>query len=371
MKIALEQKALSELVAQTELERQGLLAGQAAFKEKLNEPQLRYEQSVKAHQTWEGKLRELTGTPDAPDTLEGIKARITQLDQLPALLDEKRSKRLALSADIFDILDSQRKSREDLFKPVQDLIQSNSLIREGYKLQFQAALAGSPDVFASALFELIKQNSGEFRGGDESYGAVRKIAEQFDLNKKEDALKFVGELHAKIIAAANGNNEGAIGIAPVLRVNKTPSAVYDLLFGLPFLEPRYSLLFQDTQIEQLSPGQRGALLLIFYLLVDKGRNPIILDQPEENLDNETVVSLLVPVLNEAKKKRQIIMVTHNPNLAVVCDAEQIIYSSFDRNKKCKIEYFSGSIENPRINVHVVNVLEGTKPAFNNRRIKYH
>jgi len=95
----------------------------------------------------------------------------------------------------------------------------------------------------------------------------------------------------------------------------------------------------------------------------------ILDK--ENLDNETVVSLLVPVLSEAKKRRQIIMVTHNPNLAVVCDAEQIIYSSFDRKNAATIEYVSGSIENPVINAHVVDVLEGTKPAFNNRKIKYH
>jgi predicted ATPase len=79
----------------------------------------------------------------------------------------------------------------------------------------------------------------------------------------------------------------------------------------------------------------------------------------------------VPVLSEAKKRRQIIMVTHNPNLAVVCDAEQVIYSSFDRKNDAKIEYVSGSIENPNINLHVVNVLEGTKPAFNNRRVKYH
>lgn len=162
-----------------------------------------------------------------------------------------------------------------------------------------------------------------------------------------------------------------VGIGPVLRKDKLASDVYDLLFGLSFLEPRYSLLFQDAQIEQLSPGQRGALLLIFYLLVDKGRNPIILDQPEENLDNETVVSLLVPVLTEAKKRRQIIMVTHNPNLAVVCDAEQVIWSVFDRKNASKISYLAGSIENPAINGHVVNVLEGTMPAFNNRRIKYH
>lgn len=366
-----EQKALVDTSVQNEQEKQKLLTEQSVFKAKLNEPQQRYEKSLKAREAWEVKLRELTGTPDAPDTLEGIKARIAQLDQLPVLLNEKQAKRLALSSEIFDILDAQRKAREDLFKPVQDVIQSNSLIRDGYKLQFQASLGGSPDALALQLFELIKQNAGEFRGEDESYATVRKIAEQFDLNKKEDVKKLVCGLHDKIVAAAKGSNESAIGIVSILRVNKTSSAVYDLLFGLPFLEPRYSLLFQDTHIEQLSPGQRGALLLIFYLLVDKWRNPIILDQPEENLDNETVVSLLVPVLNEAKKKRQIIMVTHNPNLAVVCDAEQVIYSSFDRNKKCKIEYVSGSIENPKINLHVVNVLEGTKPAFNNRRIKYH
>ena len=65
------------------------------------------------------------------------------------------------------------------------------------------------------------------------------------------------------------------------------------------------------------------------------------------------------------------MVTHNPNLAVVCDAEQIIYSSFDRKNDATIKYVPGSIESPLINRHVVDVLEGTKIAFDNRRNKYH
>ena len=178
---------------------------------------------------------------------------------------------------------------------MQDLIQSNSFIRDEYKLQFQAALGCSADMVAASLFTLIKQNSGEFRGEDESYVTARKLAELYDFDKRSDVLSFVAQLHEKIVAAATGG-KNSIGIVSVLRKDKIVSEVYDLLFGLTFLEPRYSLLFQDVQIEQLSPGQRGALLLIFYLLVDKGRNPIILDQPEENLDNETVVSLLVPVL---------------------------------------------------------------------------
>jgi ABC-type lipoprotein export system ATPase subunit len=374
--IPAERTALSESSAKDVEAKTALLAEQGGFNEKLNEPQQLYQQSLKLNNDWQEKMRELTGTPDEPETQEGLKARIAQLDQLPNLLKEKQDKRLEICGDIFDTLEAQRKAREDLFQPVQDLIQGNSLIRDEYKLQFQATLGGSTDALASRLFELIKQNSGEFRGEEESHATVRKIAEQYDLNKKTDVLEFVTNLHNRIVVAANPGSKSAVGIASILRssktsVNKTATDVYDLIFGLPFLEPRYSLLFQDTQIEQLSPGQRGALLLIFYLLVDKGRNPIILDQPEENLDNETVVSLLVPVLCEAKKRRQIVMVTHNPNLAVVCDAEQVIYSSFDRRNGSKIQYLSGSIESPQINCHVVNVLEGTKPAFDNRRIKYH
>ena len=343
---------------------------------KLNSPQLVYQQYLKALEDWTAKLSELEGTPEAPETLKGLQARITQLDNLPKTLEDRQRQRVKLAGDIFDILDAQRAAREQLFKPVQDLIQENSLIRQDYKLQFQATLGGSSDLVAASLFALIKQNSKSFRGDDDSYTTVRKIGDKYEFGKREDILNFVQELHKEIqLAAANGD-ENAVGIASCLRKDKatkdkTAADVYDLLYSLSFLEPRYSLLFQDAQIEQLSPGQRGALLLIFYLLVDKGRNPIILDQPEENLDNETVVSLLVPVLSEAKKKRQIIMVTHNPNLAVVCDAEQVIYSNFDRKKASKITYLAGAIENPVINSHVVNVLEGTKPAFDNRRVKYH
>jgi ABC-type lipoprotein export system ATPase subunit len=371
-------KTLAENAEADATEKQLLLSQQETFNTKLNEPQLRYQQSLKAMESWQEKLRELTGGADVPDTLKGVEARIQQLGQLPATLVDRNASRIQLSGEIFDILEAQRKAREVLFAPVQDVIQSNRLIRDEYKLQFQATLGGSTDALSTALFTLIKQNAGEFKGDDESHAAVKRIAEKLDLSKKPEVLQFASELHDKIVTAANNGNTNSVGITSILRTAKTPSGVnktstdvYDLIFGLSFLEPRYSLLFQDTQIEQLSPGQRGALLLIFYLLVDKGRNPIILDQPEENLDNETVVNLLVPVLNEAKKKRQIIMVTHNPNLAVVCDAEQVIYSSFDRKTASKISYVSGSIENPTINLHVVNVLEGTKPAFDNRRSKYH
>ncbi|GAB3499895.1 AAA family ATPase [Curvibacter fontanus] len=337
---------------------------------KLNARQQQFETYQHQLADWTKKLDALTGTPKDPDTKVGLETRLAQIKELPAKRAELQAARLQLTAEIFDSLDAQRKAREDLFKPVQDLIRANDLIREDYRLQFQATLAASAEAIADLLFALIKQTSGALRGQDEALLTVKKLFDGHDLNTKDGALAFAKALHETLEQAAKASGT-EVGIANLLKKEQSAVAVYDLIFGLDFLEPRYSLLFQDTQIEQLSPGQRGALLLIFYLLVDNDKTPIILDQPEENLDNETVFRLLVPVLSEAKKKRQIIMVTHNPNLAVVCDAEQIIQASFDRASGCAISYVAGSLENPTLNSAVVTVLEGTKPAFNNRSGKYH
>lgn len=348
-----------------------LTAKKQTFTAMLDAPQQQFEAYQRQLSDWNKKLAELNGSPIEPETKVGLETRMAQLKELPALLKGLEEKRLNLSGEIFDTLNAQRHAREVLFKPVQDLIQNNSLIREDYRLQFQATLAATADAISDLLFNLIKQNSGEFRGLDEASATVRKLFDNHNLNSKDEALSFIKALHEKVLNAARGNDTAAIGIFNVLKKGQSAVSVYDLIFGLNFLEPRYSLLFQDTQIEQLSPGQRGALLLIFYLLVDKGKLPIILDQPEENLDNETVFRLLVPVLSEAKKHRQIIMVTHNPNLAVVCDAEQIIHAQFDRAANSSISYKSGAIENTVLNGAVVTVLEGTKPAFDNRSGKYH
>lgn len=343
---------------------------QQGFTAKLNAPQQQFESYQRQLAEWNRKRDELIGSPTEPESKVGLETRIEQIEALPGQLKELEAKRLQLSGEIFDTLDAQRRARAELFKPVQDLIQKNGLIREDYRLQFQATLTASADAIADQLFALIKQTWGDFRGQDEALSTIRKLFDSHDLNTRDGALAFVGTLQEKVLEAARASGSPA-GIFNLVKKGQSAAAVYDLIFGLNFLEPRYTLLFQDTQIEQLSPGQRGALLLIFYLLVDKGKTPIILDQPEENLDNETVFRLLVPVLSEAKKQRQIIMVTHNPNLAVVCDAEQIIHARFDRASDSTIEYDSGAIENTGLNGAVVTVLEGTKPAFENRSGKYH
>lgn len=109
--------------------------------------------------------------------------------------------------------------------------------------------------------------------------------------------------------------------------------------------------------------------MVFYLALSKENIPLIIDQPEDNLDNQSIYSKLVPCILEAKKNRQVIIVTHNPNIAVACDAEQMIYCDIDKTKT-RITYGSGSIENIAIRKKVIDVLEGTEPAFDLRKSKY-
>jgi len=95
-----------------------------------------------------------------------------------------------------------------------------------------------------------------------------------------------------------------------------------------------------------------------------------IDQPEGNLDNHTVAKVLVACIREARKRRQVFIVTHNPNLAVVCDADQIVHASMDKANGNAITYVSGALENPTISRFVTDVLEGTRWAFDVRGTKY-
>ncbi len=145
---------------------------------------------------------------------------------------------------------------------------------------------------------------------------------------------------------------------------------YDYIFSLDYLSPEYELKSWDKALEELSPWEKWTLLLIFYLMIDEEWIPLIIDQPEDNLDNQSVFRMLTKFIKKAKKQRQIIIVTHNPNLAIWADAEQIIYVKIDKDKNSVFSFKAGSIENNEINKITVDILEWTMPAFDKRRVKY-
>ncbi|HHL4606771.1 TPA: TrlF family AAA-like ATPase [Escherichia coli] len=130
------------------------------------------------------------------------------------------------------------------------------------------------------------------------------------------------------------------------------------------LDIRYSLKNGESfkPVEQGSPGQKTAALLAFIL--SYGNEPLILDQPEDDLDNHLIYDLIVTQLREIKQKRQVLVVTHNANIVVNGDAENVIALDI-RSGQTRI-VAQGGLQEPSIRDEICRVMEGGKEAFTQR-----
>jgi hypothetical protein len=149
-----------------------------------------------------------------------------------------------------------------------------------------------------------------------------------------------------------------------------------------------SLQHEGDDLQRMSPGKRGMVLLRLLLEKSDATHPILIDQPEDNLDNRTVFSQLRQAVRARKKERQILIVTHNANLVVSTDAECVLvahqYGQNDRPLGSgRFEYRGGALEhskpsddNPSVLIkqgtreHVCEILEGGEQAFKDRQEKY-
>ena len=113
--------------------------------------------------------------------------------------------------------------------------------------------------------------------------------------------------------------------------------------------------------------------MLYLALDDNDDRPLLIDQPEENLDPKTVIDELVQYFRAARRRRQVILVTHNANLVVNTDADQVIIANAKRMSEGalpEISYKSGSLENREIRDLVCDLLEGGKAAFTERERRY-
>jgi hypothetical protein len=115
-------------------------------------------------------------------------------------------------------------------------------------------------------------------------------------------------------------------------------------------------------VKQGSPGQKTAALLAFIL--SYGQEPLILDQPEDDLDNHLIYDLIVTQLRKIKQKRQVIVVTHNANIVVNGDAENVI--ALDVRKGQTRIICQGSLQEKKVRHEICRVMEGGKEAFDLR-----
>lgn len=341
----------------------------AELQSKLDAPNRAFQTYLRDLAEWQERRAKIEGGDNDPESLNGLKAMLAALNQLPVKIAEIKATQSDLALQIHSEKLAQLEVYRDLYGPVQRFIDSHALAKDKLKLEFRAELTNED--FATRLLDLLALNRrGSFMGIDEGRAKAEAVLEVARWENAESVRSFLDGVDTALHLDQRENPPSAVQLRDQLVKGKKPEEVFDLLYGLEYIRPRYILRWEGKDLSMLSPGERGTLLLVFYLLIDKGEIPLVIDQPEGNLDNQTVAKVLVDCIKEARRKRQVFIVTHNPNLAVVCDADQVVYAGMDKANGNAITYTSGSLENPTMSKYVTDVLEGTRWAFGVRGKKY-
>lgn len=200
-----------------------------------------------------------------------------------------------------------------------------------------------------------------------------------DLDKYDESW-VVADNVAKLI---NAIVDGTIHLIR----NKTPENVLRELLG-DWYNSTYKVSMDGDLIDEMSPGKKALVLLKMLISLAESTCPILVDQPEDDLDNRSIFDELIPFIKKKKIMRQIIVVTHNANVVLGADSDEVIvanqHGKNSPNREFRFEYRSGSIEDDLpeesgridtlgkkgIQQQICDILEGGKSAFDLRKHKY-
>lgn len=314
-----------------------------------------YQKYLLDYSKWQTKKVEIE------TNIETTKSELHYIDnELESDRDTAITELLTYVQKIYELFEEKVKINDQIYSPVGEELNA-FLSQLDDKIEFVTSISLESN-FPNSLLRFVNQKmKSPFMGVEQGYDYVKGKIKATDFNNKESTIAFVANL---ITAVDPSDYKDTLS-----KILNSAKDYLEYLASMSYLHVNFVLKMGGVDLSLLSPGQRGSVLLVFYLALSKDKKPLIIDQPEDNLDNQSIFNKLVPCILEAKKKRQIIIVTHNPNLAVACDAEQIIYCSLS-DGECKITYETGSIENPTMKQHIIDVLEGTIPAFSLRQEKY-
>lgn len=343
------------------------------LKKQLGKPQEKYQKYLEDKKKWDNDKLKIEGDVDNPvdGTLNYLKKQVAALNKdIPDQLKEKEQLRKDISELIFNKKHEIISIYESIKRQVDVVLQQGKQSIDGYSISVDAGFRLSPKFVDETIGHINLRAKGSFMETDNARVQIKKLSEQNNLQTFEEVNALNQGILDNLVTDNRQEVDGNKRQRYLQDQIKSPVEFLDYLYGLEFLTTNYQLKLDQKTLENLSPGEKGALLLVFYLMLDQDDIPLVIDQPEDNLDNESVAKILVEFIKSAKHRRQIIMVTHNPNLAVVADAEQVIYVNIDKANKNTFSYISGSIENDEVNKKIVDVLEGTMPAFDKRRLRY-
>jgi hypothetical protein len=288
--------------------------------------------------------------------------------------DERRKnhgqERRAAYVGVFDTFVECQRILQELYKPLLSRLKS---VKSAAKMGFGVVRRVDVDAWVALGEQLLDlRTAGEFRGR----GALKRAAEQELLPawRTGGAAEVAAAMSAFVENHRDDIAAGRSSAATPEAVREWSNRISRWLFATDHVMLHYGLRYDGQEIERLSPGTRGIVLLTLYLAIDEwDRRPLLVDQPEENLDPKSVFEELVGFFRDARTRRQVILVTHNANLVVNTDADQVIIASSTRkqaNGLPDISYVAGALENRAIRDAVCELLEGGEKAFRERERRY-
>jgi len=300
--------------------------------------------------------------------IEATRATLTDCNGAAARMAELSNRRRESYLRVFESIIAEEQVLRDLYQPLVDRLQAaQGTLR---KLSFSARRHADVKQWAllgEKLFDLRRAGDFKGKGSLEQWANanLRRAWEIGDVAAINGAIQqFTDAWQDELLAVANVATTDQGGYRNwLMRFAKW-------LFSTDHIQISYSIDYEGTDITKLSPGSRGIVLLLLYLALDESdHSPLIIDQPEENLDPKSIFDELVSLFVAAKSKRQVIMVTHNANLVINTDADQIIVAAAGPHSPGElppITYQSGGLEDAEMRKFVCDILEGGEAAFKER-----
>jgi energy-coupling factor transporter ATP-binding protein EcfA2 len=301
--------------------------------------------------------------------LKTLETRLTDAQGAKARRKALQTERDESYGRVFDAIVGEQNALAGLYAPLMDRLASSSGTLK--KLSFSVSRIVNADAWGGfAEEELIDcRKSGPFYGR----GSLIKLANSELRPAWETGSAAVVQTAMTSFIARYWKD--LIAHAPYVPAQKQEFRDWlrkfaRWLFSTDHIDIRYEIAYDGVDIRKLSPGTRGIVLLLLYLALDDADDrPLVIDQPEENLDPKSVFDELVSLFMTAKTKRQVVMVTHNANLVVNTDADQIIIADVGPHPAQglpSITYVAGGLEDADIRKAVCNILEGGEEAFRER-----
>ena len=300
--------------------------------------------------------------------LERLKEKLTDCegasDRARALVVERKQGYIR----VFDAVLGEERVLKELYAPLLERLKAagGTLAKLSFTVTRVADVARWAKRGEDDLFDL---RSGPFKGiGTLEKEANSMLGEAWRTGDSETISAAMTEFREK-------HQEALLEKAPYPRADQSNYRPWarrfaQWLYSTDHISIEYGIRYGEVDIRKLSPGMRGIVLVLLYLALDDADDrPLIIDQPEENLDPKSVYDELVPLFQASKRTRQVIMVTHNANLIVNTGADQIIIAEVGPHTGAglpPITYRSGGLDEATIREIVCDTLEGGEIAFRDR-----